>query len=215
MVGKKSKDAMSVYHITYPIEELHKHGFAHIQVSVHCAGLLLLGIGVLSRWLSTVDDGVRLEISNSVGKTRCAIDHLATFFATELCHPYSPITGGAVAAIRRVEYEEGGFHYDIGEDVTAESYLHHDAVTIRDMSVPHSLGLILPFPLGIQPPTIVESWSDGKLYQAPHGYATLFFSHLTWHAGDNRRGKPRGVFMQGFTWTPESSRLEVEDFNKL
>lgn len=182
------------------IEDLEKHGLAHIEIPYGCRPSLLPE-GVLSEWISSVEDGTRLELSAAYGDVGLAIDRIRIGIVSG-CLVRPEISGGPIAAIRRIEYEEDGWHYDIGEEVLKENYLVYVNRPGLPDQEPHSLGVMLPFPLGLQKPTVVESWANGRDYQAPDGYATLFFPHLSWHRGDNQKGHPRGVFMQGFQWNP-------------
>jgi len=85
------------------------------------------------------------------------------------------------------------------EDVRHDQNGWHRDEHPKNFSADAFAKMVLPFPIELNPPTVVRLFSGHKV-QAPTGFVTLLLCHprAVWHRADNIGAERRTVLTQGF-----------------
>lgn len=170
-----------------PLEDLRVNGVAHIELHrlwkkwLNSNGETSLG------WLAQAEDGDVKEFG------------IPDLFegVIQLAFPEAIMDD---PKWRRIDWEENGWHYDIGI-ATKDTYLDFAAVGPEHRNrKDQDFMITVPFPIDFQGPTVCIPWAGefaDQPVQAPLGYATIFDLRACFHRGDRWSGARRGLYFQG------------------
>lgn len=178
----------------FPLKDLRINGVAHIKLTSRDSDDEAWHYNYA--WTADLADGE----SRPIG---CLPDLLDTIYKA---YPKASISA---PVLKRIDYEENGWHYDIGI-ATKDTYLQEESITNEDRQNDQNFMLTIPVgsPKDFQGPTVCVPWTGafrGHPVQAPkgdqwsRGYATIFAPKTCFHRADRYSGKTRGLYYQGVT----------------
>lgn len=172
-----------------PLKDLRINGVAHIELTSMRQQTFTSG-GFYDKWLETILDGESVKTSTPG----------SLLFSIKKIYPEALLEN--IANVKRIEWEENGWHYDIGI-ATKDTYLDFAAVGPEHRNrEDQDFMITIPFPIHFQGPTVCIPWAGefaGQPVQAPLGYATIFDHRRVFHRGDRWSGSLRGLYFQGVT----------------